>query len=385
MKKFLSSVMFIVLILNLFLAIPRVAYADASERFQDGWLYYRNGGCIYIPNGFSMESRTGDDLTTEGFSYDFYDSIREMHFSTTEQQYPSDADFSTILSIDYYNLTETLPNIVYNYQNDNGFALSGYLENNIYYIQYTLAHSTIFTISFQYPTINRSECDLVVESVCNSFSAVGTCNVVCSTGRPSPADLDAIQADIKYPNYEWMYLNEYINAVVTPRAVYCFRDPDTDIWRKGNVYTVYGGAKVTILAKSEGYACVILNGTNNAGWINEEYLAENYDYAIISNPQQRTLSGHPSENDLHGCNEWVQYPKAGNWLQNYETKYLKTKYGKCAYLRYSPTSDSDYYDYVYEKARVIVLARENGFSLVKVNDGMAGWVTSSLLYDYYPG
>lgn len=202
---------------------------------------------------------------------------------------------------------------------------------------------------------------------------------------PSAADLDAIRSDIKYPNYQWMYLDEYISAEVTAKSAYCFKDPDNDIWRDGNVFIVYRGTEVTILAKSEGYACVILTGTNDAGWINEVYLSEQYSYTTIPSQQRHVSAGSPGPKDLQGCNERVQYPKAENWLQNYETKYLKTKYGKCAYLRYRPSSDSDYYDYVYERAKVTVLARENGFSLVKSNEGMAGWVTSSLLYDSYPG
>ena len=202
---------------------------------------------------------------------------------------------------------------------------------------------------------------------------------------PSATDLDAIRSDIKYPNYQWMYLDEYISAEVTAKSAYCFKDPDNDIWRDGNVFIVYRGTEVTIHAKSEGYACVILTGTNDAGWINEAYLSEKYSYTTNPSQQRQVSIGAPGPKDLQGCNEQVQYPKAGNWLQNYETKYLKTKYGKCAYLRYRPSSDSDYYDYVYERAKVTVLARENGFSLVRSNEGMAGWVTSSLLYDSYPG
>ena len=92
----------------------------------------------------------------------------------------------------------------------------------------------------------------------------------------------------------------------------------------------------------------------------------------------------PSSDDLKGCNSKVVSPAWYNWLDSYETKYVKTKHGVCAYLRYEPSSDSDYFDYVYEKDEVTILARENGFSLVKVTDGVAGWVTSSVLVDSYP-
>ena len=92
----------------------------------------------------------------------------------------------------------------------------------------------------------------------------------------------------------------------------------------------------------------------------------------------------PSSDDLRGCNSRIASPAWYSWLDSYETKYVKTNHGICAYLRYEPSADSDYYDYVYEKDAVTVLARENGYSLVKVKDGVAGWVTSSVLVDYYP-
>lgn len=90
----------------------------------------------------------------------------------------------------------------------------------------------------------------------------------------------------------------------------------------------------------------------------------------------------PGPDDIWGCNENVVYPN-GTWLSNYETKYVKTKHGVRAYLRYEPKEDSDYYSYVYERDEVTVLARQNGYSLVKTTDGMAGWVTSSVLVDSY--
>ncbi len=92
----------------------------------------------------------------------------------------------------------------------------------------------------------------------------------------------------------------------------------------------------------------------------------------------------PSPDDLRGCNSKIVSPAWYSWLDSYETKYVKTKHGVRAYLRYEPSSNSDYYDYVYEKDAVTVLARENGFSLVKVTDGVAGWVTSGVLVDFYP-
>ena len=90
----------------------------------------------------------------------------------------------------------------------------------------------------------------------------------------------------------------------------------------------------------------------------------------------------PGPDDIKGCNESVVYPN-GTWLTDYETKYVKTQHGVRAYLRYEPKEDSGYYSYVYERDTVSVLARQNGYSLVKTTDGMAGWVTSSVLVDSY--
>ena len=63
--------------------------------------------------------------------------------------------------------------------------------------------------------------------------------------------------------------------------------------------------------------------------------------------------------------------------------YVRTRHGVRAYLRYEPTSNSGHYDYVYEADAVTVLARQNGYSLVKTSDGKVGWVTSSVLVSRY--
>ena len=91
----------------------------------------------------------------------------------------------------------------------------------------------------------------------------------------------------------------------------------------------------------------------------------------------------PGIDDLRGCNERIEIPAWYSWLDSYETKYVKTKYGVCAYLRYEPKSDSDYYDYVYEKDVVTVMARQNGYSLVETANGQVGWVSSNVLVSRY--
>ena len=92
---------------------------------------------------------------------------------------------------------------------------------------------------------------------------------------------------------------------------------------------------------------------------------------------------HPSEEDLKGSTEKLVHPDVMNWLQEYETQYVKTKYGNLAYLRYAPEEDSDHYDTVTEREMVTVLARQNGFTLVLTERGIAGWVTSKVLVNQY--
>ncbi len=93
--------------------------------------------------------------------------------------------------------------------------------------------------------------------------------------------------------------------------------------------------------------------------------------------------GKPGYTGIIGEDMNLTCPVYSAWLEKYETKCVKTQYGIWAYLCYSPTKDSDYSHYVYEWEKVTVLARQNGYSLCKTDDGRIGWVTSSLLVDRY--
>lgn len=100
-------------------------------------------------------------------------------------------------------------------------------------------------------------------------------------------------------------------------------------------------------------------------------------------PEMPSFRKTPGPDDLLGCNKLIVHPMDSSWLSDYETMYVKTKYGVRAYLRYKPTKDSGHYSSVYEEEAVTVLARENGFTLVRTAAGEVGWVTSSVLvYSY---
>ena len=262
------------------LLLPPAAFAESQP--EAGWVNFANGGFLYIPTWFAAESYSSNPPTRE-YAYNYYDESREMLIMLTETPASAyDVPESKILGQEFGLLTDTFPSPTYVARRADWFVQSGYFgyeNDSIYYAKVILAHHIVYTIRFYYPTANRRFCDAVVDDVCDSFSSTGVKYTEPGvlgqpTGAgPSPADLDRIRANIKYPNYSFMYLDDYIVTTVTRKAAYVFRDPDRDIWRSGNYYTVYRGTSVTILAESEGYACVIINDTQDAGWINCDYLA----------------------------------------------------------------------------------------------------------------
>ena len=247
------------------------ASADYRYSAQNGWLSFAYGGYVYIPESFS--GSMDGTWTGNGYDYGFWNAVQRMSITVSEEDVSGQRS-SDVIDSEYSYYSRSLPKATYDVKGRDAFVLSGYQGNSIYYIQGWLAHGTLYEISFDYPTRNRRLCDPVVEEVCGSFSAYGAQYPVTPASgiKPSSADLDMIRADIKYPNYQFMYLDYYEYAMVTHKEVYVFKDPDTDVWRRGNYFTVKYGTQVTILAKSEGYACVIFNDTNRAGWINLDYL-----------------------------------------------------------------------------------------------------------------
>ena len=308
MKKISALLFAIMLIVS---ALPSVDAATSA--IQSGWMNYSSGGYVYIPESFSLLTSRGASLS-EGYVFEYYNANQQMQLVTGEYDVNSQGRNTNVILDNYNRLIRTLPEAVYNDYTENEFTLSGYSGRNIYYIQYTKDHGTLYTIEFTYPITNRRVCDSYVENVCNSFSTTGS--MMPEPAKPGPADLDVIRSDIKYPNYSWMYLDDYQSAVVSHKnAVYCFKDPDTDIWRKGNYFTVNNGTAVTILAKSEGYACVILNGSHKSGWINLDYLK------ITATPK-KALPDHKNNTILKDGNydcviDWSLNPR----LSDYNLKF----------------------------------------------------------------
>ncbi|MCR5090440.1 MAG: hypothetical protein K6C08_13130 [Oscillospiraceae bacterium] len=242
---------------------------------QQGSLYFQNGGSVNIPDGFTDTSSAGPHALN-GVYYEFYNGEQNMVIRISEIPTSSFAGGTDALTVEYNSLIETLPSPTYNVKNRSSFVLSGYSGPNIYYIYEEVSHSVVYTVEFVYPTANRYVCDSILETVIASLSTAGGSVVVSGGGsaqKPGPYDLDAIHSDIRYPNNDWMYLDNYIYATVIRDACWCFKDPDSDVWREGNYFKVYRGTEVKIIAEGSGYACVILTGTNLSGWINTAHLS----------------------------------------------------------------------------------------------------------------
>ena len=104
-----------------------------------------------------------------------------------------------------------------------------------------------------------------------------------------------------------------------------------------------------------------------------------------SEPEQTETEEGPSEKDLKGCSEKIYRPKAGSYLSDYVSMNVHADGNTRVYLQYRPEKfegSSDVIMKMEKGAVVTALARENGYTLVKVQDGVAGWIESQYLENH---
>lgn len=105
-------------------------------------------------------------------------------------------------------------------------------------------------------------------------------------------------------------------------------------------------------------------------------------------PVQEVSAAQRGREDIKGCDNRIIVPEDDNWLEEYETKYVKSSIGTCIILRWRPEKDFEYDGYnflgrVWEKETVTEMARQNGYSLIKTSAGQVGWVPSQYIVSVY--
>ena len=85
----------------------------------------------------------------------------------------------------------------------------------------------------------------------------------------------------------------------------------------------------------------------------------------------------PGPDDLSGCSDKLYYPKSESYLSSYESMVVRPSSGDTVYLQYKPEKIQYTTDAIMKlKANTVVtaLAKENGYTLVLVQEGVAGWI-----------
>ena len=192
--------------------------------------------------------------------------------------------------------------------------------------------------------------------------------------KPGKADLNAIGSVISFPE-EKDYCDEYRYAVVAApsgHSIYSFGSAAHD----GTPQTLLNDEAVLILAEHKGYSCVIVLSQKKARWVNSEYLTINEKYLILRDT--------PCAEDLDSVDPGVSHPDAGEYLDTYEQKHVKTIQGissvSCMRILAEGEKEGNYFK-VEDGTELIVLARNRyEFSCVLIPSmNAAGWIENCYL------
>ena len=102
-------------------------------------------------------------------------------------------------------------------------------------------------------------------------------------------------------------------------------------------------------------------------------------------PSEETQDDGPSEADLRGCSENIYRPKESSYLDAYVSMNVHADTNTRVYLQYRPEKYEGSSDVIMKMENgtvVTALARENGYTLVKVQAGVAGWIESQYLENH---
>lgn len=93
----------------------------------------------------------------------------------------------------------------------------------------------------------------------------------------------------------------------------------------------------------------------------------------------------PGPADLKGCSDELYMPKAENYLNEYVPMITHSSESEKVYVQYRPEKREYSRDVIVEldnNSVVTAIAKENGYTLVLVQDGVAGWVITHELDAY---
>ena len=177
MKKMVALILILVLFVS---ALSSSACSDGLPFQRDSSFYFNTGACIRIPAGFRQISKDYGPAGAVVSTYLIHFG-QQMELTLTESKADlygrNDAEALDHL---YRSLKDIYQNAVYDTKQDDGFALSGYIGENIYYFQAFSVNQVIHLVKMYYPMQNRSVCDRYVEEIISSF---------CGTVSGEPAQI----------------------------------------------------------------------------------------------------------------------------------------------------------------------------------------------------
>ncbi len=236
--------------------------------------------------------------------------------------------------------------------------------------------------------------------------------------KPGKKDMEGCDKGVVTPD-KGSWLKDYEYKVVqatkkNSKGIILRQAPSDHYIRNQYNYlgVLYNGTEVTVLARQNGFSLVKVK-PGQVGWVPSKGLADKPAAALeptaapepgeddegsdpdssFAEPTAPTskaprLSGKPGKKDMAGCDAGVVTPDGSNWLKKYEYKVVQStkKNSQGIILRQAPSdhyirNQYNYLGVLYNGTEVVVLARQNGFSLVLVEMGYVGWVPSKGLAD----
>lgn len=103
---------------------------------------------------------------------------------------------------------------------------------------------------------------------------------------------------------------------------------------------------------------------------------------VAPKPDATPNQPRPSVDDLKGSSDKLVYPKEESYMDEYLTYSIQPESGQKTYLLFKPEPLKFTSDRIMdlEKDTIVTgIAKENGFTLVKVQEGVVGWVPTQEL------